>query len=92
MSYPIIYYPLHTHVYKRLGVDWMFAMMPYGPEWRSRRRLFHQYFGPNAVIEYREVQRQCVRRLLGQGLEASGTLSEGAIQRLVCKDPMNVVV
>ncbi len=42
--------------------------MGYGEDWRERRRVFHQYFHPNATKNYRprelKVARELLRRLL----------------------------
>ncbi|KAH9911775.1 cytochrome P450 [Epithele typhae] len=51
-----------------VGCDWHFVFMGYGDSWRERRRVFHQYFHPNATIEYRprtlKVARELLLRLL----------------------------
>ncbi|KAI0772313.1 cytochrome P450 [Trametes elegans] len=51
-----------------VGCDWHFVFMGYGESWRERRRVFHQYFHPNAVTNYRprelKVARELLRRLL----------------------------
>lgn len=55
-----------TH--RRVGCDWHFVFMGYGESWRERRRVFHQYFHPNATKNYRprelKVARELLRRLL----------------------------
>ncbi|RPD63476.1 cytochrome P450 [Lentinus tigrinus ALCF2SS1-6] len=52
----------------RVGCDWHFVFMGYGESWRERRRVFHQYFHPNATKNYRprelKVARELLRRLL----------------------------
>ncbi|KAI0758757.1 cytochrome P450 [Fomes fomentarius] len=51
-----------------VGCDWHFVFMGYGESWRERRRVFHQYFHPNATLNYRprelKVARELMRRLL----------------------------
>ncbi|KAI0820142.1 cytochrome P450 [Trametes gibbosa] len=51
-----------------VGCDWHFVFMGYGESWRERRRVFHQYFHPNAATSYRpkelKVARELLRRLL----------------------------
>ncbi|TFK81327.1 cytochrome P450 [Polyporus arcularius HHB13444] len=51
-----------------VGCDWHFVFMGYGEDWRERRRVFHQYFHPNATKNYRprelKVARELLRRLL----------------------------
>ncbi|CDO75710.1 hypothetical protein BN946_scf184493.g8 [Trametes cinnabarina] len=51
-----------------VGCDWHFVFMGYGDSWRERRRVFHQYFHPNATTSYRpreiKVARELLRRLL----------------------------
>ena len=40
------------------------ANMPYGLWWRRHRRLFHEYFYPNAVTKYQPIQKQEVHAFL----------------------------
>ena len=35
-----------------MGFTWAFSLMPYGSSWRRHRKVFHQYFYPNAVANY----------------------------------------
>ncbi|KAH9854914.1 CyP450 monooxygenase [Lenzites betulinus] len=46
------------------GFMWDFALLGYGPKWRTQRRAFHQLFYPNAILDYRPTQRREVQRLL----------------------------
>jgi cytochrome P450 len=32
-----------------MGIDYLFALMPYGEEWKNHRRLFEQYFAPKDI-------------------------------------------
>lgn len=52
---------------RRAGWDWSFSLMDYNSLWRTRRRLFHQYFGANAATDYVSFQRKrvgdCLQRL-----------------------------
>lgn len=60
---------LPSHLTERsMGCDWHFVFMGYGDGWRERRRIFHQYFHPNAALQYRPIElkgaRELLRRLL----------------------------
>ncbi|KAJ8475189.1 hypothetical protein ONZ51_g6728 [Trametes cubensis] len=52
------------------GWEWTFVLMPYGQEWRRRRKEMHQFIHPNAVAQYQPLQqRETVKflnRLLNQ--------------------------
>jgi len=52
----------------RMDFKWNMATLRYGPQWRSYRRTFHDYFHPNIVHKYHSVQvamtRVFLRRLL----------------------------
>ena len=50
---------------KRLTWDFNFAFLPYGPEWRACRKMFHQHFQPDVVRKYRPIQLRQARALLG---------------------------
>ncbi|TCD70018.1 hypothetical protein EIP91_005269 [Steccherinum ochraceum] len=41
-----------------------FAFMGYGPVWRAHRRSFHEYFNPNIVHKYHDVQLDEARAFL----------------------------
>ncbi|KAI0699915.1 cytochrome P450 [Cerioporus squamosus] len=58
------------------GWDWSFVFAGYGPWWRERRRVFWQYFRPDAIYRYRERQQNGVRRLLSGLLASPEKLSE----------------
>lgn len=45
------------------------ALMPYGSDWREHRKMFHQYFEPNAIGQYEEVTQQEVGACLSRFLE-----------------------
>ena len=45
------------------------ALMPYGSDWREHRKMFHQYFEPNAIGQYEEVTQQEVGACLFRFLE-----------------------
>ncbi|KAI0070807.1 cytochrome P450 [Panus rudis PR-1116 ss-1] len=51
-----------------VGFKWGLSQVPYGEEWRTMRRAFHQVFNQNAVKEYRpfvlEANRGLLKRLL----------------------------
>ncbi|KAL7284540.1 hypothetical protein ACG7TL_001832 [Trametes sanguinea] len=40
------------------GWEWTFVLMPYGPEWRRRRKEMHQFLHPNAVAQYQPLQQR----------------------------------
>ncbi|KAJ2919895.1 hypothetical protein MD484_g610, partial [Candolleomyces efflorescens] len=48
----------------RMGWDYLFAMLPYGEEWRERRRMFVQHFRPADTSIIRPRQHEFVGRLL----------------------------
>ena len=43
--------------------------MGYGDSWRERRRVFHQYFHPNAILNYRPLELKVARQLLSRLIE-----------------------
>ncbi|KAJ3573366.1 hypothetical protein NP233_g2460 [Leucocoprinus birnbaumii] len=51
-----------------IGMTWNMTFLPYGAWWRRHRRMFHEFFHPNIVHEYHELQvnttRAFLRRLL----------------------------
>ncbi|KAI0754704.1 cytochrome P450 [Daedaleopsis nitida] len=51
------------------GWEWNFGLMPYGLEWRRRRKEFHQHFNQNAVVEYEFLQQRETARFIGRLLE-----------------------
>ncbi|KAJ3546253.1 hypothetical protein NM688_g5534 [Phlebia brevispora] len=52
------------------GWDWNLVVIPYGPQWRARRRLFHQFFNQNAAKQYVDVQTREVRAFLRRTAES----------------------
>lgn len=53
-----------------MGFAWMLVFLPYGPEWKERRRLFQQYFASKAANTTRKVEEtHYTRRLLLRLLE-----------------------
>ncbi|KAF9260433.1 cytochrome P450 [Marasmius fiardii PR-910] len=38
--------------------DWMFGFMQYSDSWRLHRRTFHQFFRPQALSNYYDIQRK----------------------------------
>ncbi|TFK23817.1 cytochrome P450 98A3 [Coprinopsis marcescibilis] len=47
-----------------LGLDWAFSLMPYGTEWRVRKRAFHYFFGRRQVSEhYPVIEQECLTYL-----------------------------
>jgi len=47
----------------RMGWDWTFALMRYGPRWKEHRRVFHSHFN-HSVVEHQEIQLEISRELL----------------------------
>ncbi|KAI9061840.1 cytochrome P450 [Trametes sanguinea] len=65
---------------------WPFSIKRYGDDWRRCRRLFWQYFNPNAVASYHSIQQQhaqdFVRRLLHDQQEVDNK-ARGSITQAV---------
>ncbi|KAI0634017.1 CyP450 monooxygenase [Trametes polyzona] len=40
------------------GWEWTFVLMPYGQEWRRRRKEMHQFLHPNTVAQYQPLQQR----------------------------------
>ncbi|KAH8094866.1 cytochrome P450 98A3 [Cristinia sonorae] len=59
-----------------IGWDFSLAISPYGPIWRSQRRLFHQYFNQTVVHAYQGVQLEEVRKFLSRALESPEHIKE----------------
>ncbi|KAF9022869.1 cytochrome P450 [Hymenopellis radicata] len=49
--------------------SWGFSFMRYSADWTLHRKVFHQYFGPSQVADYRDVQTKAAVRLLRNVLE-----------------------
>jgi len=49
-----------------MGWSWSFAAMPYGDDWRERRRLFTKYFHPNNPSANIPQQLEFVHKMLMQ--------------------------
>ncbi|KAK7687641.1 hypothetical protein QCA50_008856 [Cerrena zonata] len=54
---------------------WNFAVMEYGPRWRTYRRQFHQFFHQHAVSDYQPIQLQQSRAFLQRALDEPDGLS-----------------
>ena len=39
-------------------------MLPYGDYWKEHRRLFHQHFRPQSLLQYHDKQVKAARRLV----------------------------
>ncbi|KAF8467547.1 cytochrome P450 [Russula ochroleuca] len=48
----------------RLRMNWNIAFLPYGPRWRTWRKVFHEHFHPNASRQYRPRELRAARQLL----------------------------
>lgn len=57
-------------ILKMAGWDFSFGNMPYGPEWRAHRRIFHEKFRDAAVVAYQPSQLKSVNNLLRDLVEA----------------------
>ncbi|KAH9959806.1 cytochrome P450 [Russula dissimulans] len=53
--------PSLTHL---IRMSWNIAFLPYGPRWRTWRKVFHEYFHPNASRQYRPQELKAARQLL----------------------------
>ncbi|KAI0712465.1 CyP450 monooxygenase [Earliella scabrosa] len=50
--------------FELVGQDGNFAIQPYGPPWRRRRRAFWQHFLPAAADEYQHTERMIAQKFL----------------------------
>ena len=48
----------------RTGWHREFGFMPYGETWRRHRRMFHEYFRPQAIPQYHSAMLKGARGLL----------------------------
>ena len=48
----------------RLRMSWNIAFLPYGPRWRTWRKIFHEHFHPNASRQYQPRELRAARQLL----------------------------
>jgi len=55
-----------------MGWSWSFAGMPYGDDWRERRRLFTKYFHPNNPSANVPLQCEFIHKMLVQLLDDPG--------------------
>ncbi|TCD70017.1 hypothetical protein EIP91_005268 [Steccherinum ochraceum] len=55
---------------KLLAWDFSMALLPYGPDWRAHRKLFHQYFDPSVISAYEKVTQQEVAACLLRWLDS----------------------
>jgi len=78
---------LHTTLrYHRMDLGWLFAMMPYGPEWKEHRQTFVHYFPMSNTDIHQPREIQLIRlRLLPQLVKSPKQFMEH-IRQL---DPMN---
>ncbi|KAI0643944.1 CyP450 monooxygenase [Trametes meyenii] len=51
------------------GWEWTFVLMPYGNEWRRRRKEMHQFMHPGAVAQYQPLQERETVKFLRQLLK-----------------------
>lgn len=52
-----------------MGWGWLVAALPYGTEWRERRRAFTKYFHPSDPTVYQHNQIEFVRGMLSRLVE-----------------------
>ncbi|KAH9011824.1 cytochrome P450 [Lactarius hengduanensis] len=48
----------------RIRMNWNIAFLPYGPRWRTWRKVFHEHFHPSATRQYRPRELKATRQLL----------------------------
>jgi len=58
--------PRLVMVNELMGWSWAFATMPYGDDWRERRRLFTKYFHPNNLGANIPQQIEFIHKMLSQ--------------------------
>ncbi|EKM75591.1 hypothetical protein AGABI1DRAFT_79751 [Agaricus bisporus var. burnettii JB137-S8] len=59
-----------------MGIDYLFPFMPYGNEWRNRRRIFQRYFSPKNMSKEQDRQLEFIRKgLLPNLLESPQNFS-----------------
>jgi hypothetical protein len=51
-------------------MSWNIAFLPYGPRWRSWRKVFHEHFHPTASQRYEPRELKAARQLLVNLLRA----------------------
>ena len=66
----------------RFGVDFLTAFLPYGPEWRTHRRIFHQAMKLETVELYQNLYRAKAMKLVRRLLDTPGDF-ENHIRLLV---------
>ncbi|KAJ8468879.1 hypothetical protein ONZ51_g9348 [Trametes cubensis] len=71
------------------GQAFNFAFLPYGPWWRTHRRMFWQHFHPGKMTSYWPVQREVTRKFLVRLLDKSVDLQK-AIQYAVTAATMKI--
>ncbi|KAN0118658.1 Cytochrome P450 [Russula decolorans] len=47
-----------------LHMSWNIAFLPYGPRWRTWRKVFHEHFHPSASRQYQPRELKAARQLL----------------------------
>ena len=53
-----------------MGLDWSFALLPYGSQWRRQRKMFHQFFNSSTVEAYQPSQLSEARKFLVKLLDS----------------------
>ncbi|KIP08000.1 hypothetical protein PHLGIDRAFT_105055 [Phlebiopsis gigantea 11061_1 CR5-6] len=56
--------PFSVMIHELTGWDRNLALMDYGDEWRSHRRMFHQQFTPKVIPEYHPASQRGISRFL----------------------------
>ena len=59
-----------------VGLDSVFPLMQYGPQWRRHRRAFHLSFSSECVEDHRPIQLASARRLLSRLLASTRSIEE----------------
>ena len=65
-----------NNAHGRVGLDSIFALMKYGPQWRRHRRAFHLSFSIDRVANHRPIQLTAARRLLSRLLMSTHSVEE----------------
>ena len=55
---------LRINLSSRVGYEWLFVLMNYGPRWRQHRRAIHPTMAPEALPQYEAAQADAARTFL----------------------------
>ncbi|KAJ3555935.1 hypothetical protein NM688_g2302 [Phlebia brevispora] len=77
-----------------LGWKWNLGLMPYGTEWRIKRRAFHQHFNQQAVKQYHSIQTRETRRFLKRAAtmcSGDNTLDRDIVSQTYAATILNII-